>query len=67
MAHGLKLKVVAEGVETAEQLQFLRGLACEEVQGYLLYRPLRDDEVAEALRLNRLACAGTALEASAVC
>jgi diguanylate cyclase (GGDEF)-like protein len=57
MAHGLKLNVVAEGVETAEQLQFLRSLSCDAVQGYFLYRPLREDEVAEALRLNRLACA----------
>jgi diguanylate cyclase (GGDEF)-like protein len=56
MAHGLRLKVVAEGVETAEQLQFLRGLSCDAVQGYFLYRPLREDEVADALKLNRLAC-----------
>jgi diguanylate cyclase (GGDEF)-like protein len=57
MAHGLRLKVVAEGVETAEQLEFLRGLSCDAAQGYFLYRPLREDEVAGALRLNRLACA----------
>lgn len=59
MAHGLRLKVVAEGVETAEQLQFLRSLSCDAVQGYFLYRPLREDEVADALTLNRLACART--------
>jgi diguanylate cyclase (GGDEF)-like protein len=57
MAHGLRLNVVAEGVETAEQLEFLRGLSCDAVQGYFLYRPLREDEVADALRLNRMACA----------
>ena len=57
MAHGLRLKVVAEGVETAEQLEFLRSLSCDAVQGYFLYRPLRENEVADALRLNRLACA----------
>jgi diguanylate cyclase (GGDEF)-like protein/PAS domain S-box-containing protein len=34
MARSLKLRVVAEGVETATQLAFLRGLACDEVQGY---------------------------------
>jgi diguanylate cyclase (GGDEF)-like protein len=55
MAHGLRLKVVAEGVETAEQLQFLRSLSCDAVQGYFLYRPLREDEVTGALRLNRSA------------
>src|ERR1700733_771853 len=57
MAHGLRLKVVAEGVETAEQLQFLRSLSCDAVQGYFLYRPLREDEVADVLKLNRSACA----------
>jgi diguanylate cyclase (GGDEF)-like protein len=61
MAHGLRLSVVAEGVETAEQLQFLRSLSCDAVQGYFLYRPLPEDEVADALRLNRLACAKTPL------
>jgi diguanylate cyclase (GGDEF)-like protein len=61
MAHGLRLNVVAEGVETAEQLEFLRSLSCDAVQGYFLYRPLREDEVADALRLNRLACARSAL------
>jgi diguanylate cyclase (GGDEF)-like protein len=59
MAHSLRLKVVAEGVETAEQLQFLRSLSCDAVQGYFLYRPLKEDEVADALKLNRLACART--------
>jgi diguanylate cyclase (GGDEF)-like protein len=66
MAHGLRLKVVAEGVETAEQLQFLRSLSCDAVQGYFLYRPLREDEVADALKANRLACA-TSAHAHASC
>lgn len=39
MAHSLKLKVVAEGVETEEQLDFLRRCGCEEVQGYYFSRP----------------------------
>jgi diguanylate cyclase (GGDEF)-like protein len=53
MAHGLRLKVVAEGVETAEQLAFLRAQHCDAVQGYFLYRPLPEDEVTLALGLNR--------------
>jgi EAL domain-containing protein (putative c-di-GMP-specific phosphodiesterase class I) len=40
MAHSLKLRVVAEGVETEAQLAFLRSLACNEMQGYLFSKPL---------------------------
>lgn len=40
LAHGLGLGVVAEGVETAAQLAYLRGARCEQVQGYLISRPV---------------------------
>ena len=40
MAHSLNMSVIAEGVETREQLEFLRSHACDEVQGYLLGRPM---------------------------
>jgi EAL domain-containing protein (putative c-di-GMP-specific phosphodiesterase class I) len=40
MAHGLKLEVIAEGVETIEQLEFLRHHGCDIIQGYYLSRPL---------------------------
>ena len=49
MSHSLGLKVVAEGVETEAQLQVLRGLGCDEAQGYLLGRPMPADQL--ALRL----------------
>jgi EAL domain-containing protein (putative c-di-GMP-specific phosphodiesterase class I) len=39
LAHNLKLKVVAEGIETPEQLSFLRLLKCDEGQGFLLGKP----------------------------
>jgi EAL domain-containing protein (putative c-di-GMP-specific phosphodiesterase class I) len=40
MAHGMLLKVVAEGVETPQQLEFLRSNACDQYQGYLFSRPV---------------------------
>ena len=40
LAHRLGLRVVAEGVETEEQLQYLRWLRCDQIQGYLFSRPL---------------------------
>ncbi len=40
LAHSLKLKVIAEGVETVEQLDFLREQQCDQMQGYYLSRPL---------------------------
>jgi EAL domain-containing protein (putative c-di-GMP-specific phosphodiesterase class I) len=40
LAHSLKLKVVAEGVETEEQLRLLRLLSCDEMQGFLFSKPV---------------------------
>lgn len=52
MAHGLSLKVVAEGVESVEQLEFLKVEQCDEVQGYLISRPVEADGLAELLRAD---------------
>ncbi|MDE2224095.1 MAG: EAL domain-containing protein [Xanthomonadaceae bacterium] len=59
MAHSLQLKVVAEGVETAEQLAFLRAQNCDEIQGYWLSRPLTAEACLEFL--DRRAAASLAI------
>lgn len=49
LAHALDLKVVAEGVETAQQAQLLRLLKCDQAQGYLIAKPQAADDVRELL------------------
>ncbi|GEO82581.1 bifunctional diguanylate cyclase/phosphodiesterase [Pararhodospirillum oryzae] len=49
LAHALNLKVVAEGVETLEHLEFLRSVRCDTIQGYLFSRPLPGEAMAEFL------------------
>jgi len=52
MAHTLRLKVVAEGVETEEQLRYLAALGCDEVQGFLFARPLSSEDFVRYLGLQ---------------
>jgi diguanylate cyclase (GGDEF)-like protein/PAS domain S-box-containing protein len=52
LGHNLGLKVVAEGVETEQQLAFLRANHCDELQGYYFGMPLPSEEFVEILRRN---------------
>jgi diguanylate cyclase len=49
LAHGLGMSVIAEGVETAAQLSFLRAFGCDQYQGYLYSRPRNAAEIVEYL------------------
>ena len=52
LAHNLHLDVVAEGVETEEQLDLLRSFGCDQVQGYLISKPLPVEALVEYLLLK---------------
>ncbi|MDH4182837.1 MAG: EAL domain-containing protein [Nitrospinota bacterium] len=49
MAHEINVEVVAEGVETQEQLAFLRGIGCDLVQGYIFAKPSPREQIVELL------------------
>lgn len=50
LGHGLNVKIIAEGAETREQIEFLRNENCDEVQGFYFYRPLPEDEFLAVLQ-----------------
>ncbi|WLC14397.1 putative bifunctional diguanylate cyclase/phosphodiesterase [Bradyrhizobium diazoefficiens] len=54
LARDLRIAVVAEGVETADQLEYLRQISCDEVQGYLISRPVSADGVLALLDTKKL-------------
>jgi EAL domain-containing protein (putative c-di-GMP-specific phosphodiesterase class I) len=49
IGHDLKLSVVAEGVETPAQVEFLRREACDELQGYFFYHPMAEEDFIKLL------------------
>ncbi|MNF02788.1 Oxygen sensor protein DosP [compost metagenome] len=53
LAHNLHLEVVAEGVETPEQLALLRSYGCDQVQGYLISKPLPLGQLVDFLMLGK--------------
>lgn len=61
MAHALGMSVVAEGVETSEQLKILQALSCDEIQGYFISRPIPADE-AQVLLAKRILLPPDALQ-----
>jgi EAL domain-containing protein (putative c-di-GMP-specific phosphodiesterase class I) len=51
LAHQLGLKVVAEGVEFPEQIEYLRNYHCDIIQGYIVSRPLPEEKILASLYL----------------
>ncbi len=61
MAHSLNLKVVAEGVETVQQLDILREFGCDEIQGFLYSRPVTAEEFIKLFKRSTHRSLGTTL------
>ena len=64
LGHELGVKVVSEGVETAEQLSFLRSIGCDEAQGYYLTRPVPARDAGLMIDRNRMRWASQGPEAA---
>ncbi len=62
LGHSLGLKVIAEGVETADQLAYLASRGCDEMQGYLFSKPVPADEFAALVLARNPDGAGSGLE-----
>jgi EAL domain-containing protein (putative c-di-GMP-specific phosphodiesterase class I) len=64
LGHALQLKVVGEGVETAEQKALLAQLHCDEIQGFLFARPMPAEQIPDFVRKSALARLGEIVESS---
>ena len=58
LAHGLRLNVVAEGIETQAQADMLKEMGCELAQGYLYSKPVAAEAIEQLLRENRASISG---------
>ena len=54
MAHGINIKAIAEGVESVEQLEFLRDIGCDQMQGFLFSKPLPEQEMMDLMKSGRI-------------
>jgi diguanylate cyclase len=63
LGHNLNLRVIAEGVESAEQLGFLREVGCDKYQGYFFSRPVPPEEFVRLVMANRASCGLRVVEA----
>lgn len=54
MGHSLRLEVIAEGVETVEQLAFMKKEGCDQIQGYFFSKPLTPDELGQFMLQNEM-------------
>jgi EAL domain-containing protein (putative c-di-GMP-specific phosphodiesterase class I) len=52
MSKNLKLEIIAEGVETQEQLDYLTSKKCDLIQGYYYYKPIPDSEITQILGIE---------------
>lgn len=53
MAHAMDIKIIAEGAETKEQVEFLRDNGCDYIQGYYFYKPMPEEEFVKLLDAGR--------------
>ena len=65
LGHSLRLNVVAEGVETQEQYNFLKKLNCNQAQGYYLSKPLPADEFMDFVQCQKTLHSTTEIKLSA--
>ena len=55
MAHTMEIKIIAEGAETKEQVEFLRDNGCDYIQGYYFYKPNAGERVCETVGCRQIA------------